>query len=123
MIAGGALQPGSSRGGEVGCTLVWCEGLSVDDREVEPGLAGGVDGQLHLVLVGVGDVAVGGALQDGADVVLQEGLRGSVLVVTGRRLLLWLTLRASRGDLQLAPGATVVMGVKVPFIGQRGQTC
>jgi hypothetical protein len=74
VISRGALKfaaRGSHRG-EVGRALVGGEGLSVDSREVEPGLAVGVDGQLELVLVGAGDVIVGRALHDGADVVLHR---------------------------------------------------
>lgn len=76
MISWSALELAAlgSHGGEIGRALVWSEGLSVDDREVEPRLAVGVDGQLQLVLVGAGDVFVWGALHDGADVVLQNGV-------------------------------------------------
>lgn len=72
-----ALQSGTlrSHGGEVGCALVRGEGLAVDDREVEPRLAGAsVDGQLQLVLVGVGDLGVWRALHNGADIVLSNGI-------------------------------------------------
>lgn len=70
-----ALEPAAlvSHGWEKGRAPVGGEGLSVDDREVEPRLAGtSVDGQLQLVLVRVGDLGVWGALHDGADVVLQS---------------------------------------------------
>lgn len=72
VISRGALKPAAlgSHGGEIGCSRVRGEGLSVDGREVEPGLTGGVDGELQLILVGVGNLLVWRALHDGADVVL-----------------------------------------------------
>lgn len=75
VVARGALQSAAlgSHGWEKGSSPIGGEGLSVDDREVEPRLAGtSVDGQLQLILVRVGDLGVWGALHDGADVVLQN---------------------------------------------------
>lgn len=81
VVSGGTLQPGAlgSHGGKVGRTLVGRERLSVNDRQVEPRLAGApVDRQLQLVLVGIGHFGVWRALHDGADVVLQNRISGQV---------------------------------------------
>lgn len=68
-----------SHGREVGRSLVRGEGLTVDNREVEPRLAGvPMNGQLQLVLVRVGDLGVWGAFHDGADVVLCKRISDQV---------------------------------------------
>jgi hypothetical protein len=113
-----------SHGGEIGRARVGSERLSVDDREVKPRLAVGVDGQLQLVLVGAWDVLVWGALHDGADIVLQMGVSDQnyhqMLLCSRRSSQLrkpkhfHLTFLASRGDCQVAPAATVWMGVEEP---------
>lgn len=73
VISGSALKLAAlgSHGGEIGRSRVRGKGLSVDSREVEPGLTRGVNGQLQLILVGVRHLLVGRALQNGTDVVLR----------------------------------------------------